>query len=71
MITDENESVSRVIRMLKENKVTAVTGRDIEVHPDSICLHGDSPKAVLFAKKIRTALEEKGIETAPIEKVIA
>lgn len=71
MITDENESVARVIRMLKENKVTAVTGRDIEVHPDSICLHGDSPKAVLFAKKIRTALEEEGIETAPIEKVIA
>lgn len=70
MITDEDEAVNRVVRMVKEHKVTSITGKDIEVNPDSICLHGDSPKAVLFAKKIRERLEKENITIAPIEQVI-
>ena len=32
---------------------------------DSICVHGDGPKALLFVQKIRKALAEKGVEIAP------
>lgn len=65
MITDEDLAVERVIRMVKEHKVTAITGKDIEVVPDSVCVHGDGPKALLFVSRLRTALKENGIEVKP------
>jgi 5-oxoprolinase (ATP-hydrolysing) subunit A len=33
---------------------------------DTICLHGDSPGAPATARRIREALEESGIQTAPL-----
>lgn len=71
VITDEDEAIRRVISMVKEHKVTAITGKEIEVVPDSICLHGDNPKAVLFSQKIRAALEQEGVLVAPMKEVIA
>ncbi len=52
MITDENEAIARVIRMVKERKVKAVTGRDIDIQADSVCVHGDGAKALEFVQKI-------------------
>ena len=66
MITDEDEAVRRVIRMILEHKVTSISGKEIEICPDSVCVHGDSPKALLFVKKIRSALEAEGIAIQPL-----
>lgn len=66
MITDEEEAVHRVIGMIRNHKVKAITGKEIEICPDSVCVHGDSEKALLFVKKIRSALEEKGIAVQPL-----
>ena len=44
MITDEDEAIARVIRMVKEGVVTAVTGKDIPIQADSVCVHGDGEK---------------------------
>lgn len=65
-IRDEDEAIGRVIRMVKEGKVTAVTGRDIEIQADSVCVHGDGEKALLFVEKIRKALQAEGIEIRPL-----
>lgn len=62
MITDEEEAVRRVITMIKEHKVTSITGKEIEICPDSVCVHGDSENALLFVEKIRRALKREGIE---------
>ena len=67
MITDEEEAIARVVRMVTEGKVTAITGRDIPIRAQSICVHGDGEKAVLFAKKIRAALEEHGVTICPMK----
>lgn len=61
MITDEEEAVNRVIRMIKDHTVQTINGKKIEICPDSVCVHGDSEKALLFVKKIRSALEKEGI----------
>ncbi len=71
VITDEEEAIRRVVLMVKEHKVTAITGKEIEVIPDSICLHGDNPKAVLFSERIRKTLEAEGVNVVPIKEVIA
>ena len=70
MITDEMTAIDRVVRMIKSGTVEAISGKEIEVKPDSICLHGDGQKAVEFAKKISERLTEEGIEICPLEEVI-
>ena len=70
MITDEDEAVSRVIRMIKEHRVTSITGKEIEISPASVCVHGDSEKALLFVKKIRAAFAAEGIEIKPLSEII-
>lgn len=70
MIRDEDEAVSRVIRMIKERRVKTINGNDIEITADSVCVHGDSEKALLFVQKIRSALENEGIEIKPICDII-
>lgn len=69
-IHDENAAVARVVRMVKEGKVKAVTGKDINIQADSICVHGDGEKALLFVEKIRAGLAEVGIRIAPLKEVI-
>lgn len=68
MITDEEEAVERVLRIVKDGVVTAITGRDIEVAADSVCIHGDGPKALAFAAKIREALEREAVRIVPLGK---
>lgn len=69
MITDEDQAISRVVRMVKEKKVTAVTGNDISIQADSVCVHGDGPKALAFVERIRQAFEKEGIEICPLGKM--
>lgn len=70
MITDEDVAIERVVRMIKEQKVTAITGKDIPIKADSICVHGDGVKALAFVKKIREILTAEGIEIAPLVDIL-
>lgn len=70
MIEDEDEAVARVVRMAKDGVVTANTGRDIPLKTDSVCVHGDSPKALAFVQKIRAGLEAAGIEILPVKEIV-
>ncbi|MFR3484964.1 MAG: LamB/YcsF family protein [Clostridia bacterium] len=38
MITDEDLAVERCIKMIKEHKVTAITGKEIEIQGDTLCV---------------------------------
>ena len=67
MIEDEDLAVSRVVRMIKEDRVKTVTGEDIILRGDTICVHGDNKKALEFVKKIRAVLEKEKIKIAPIK----
>lgn len=61
MIADENLAIERVIRMVKEQKVTSIHGKDIPIQADSVCVHGDGPKALTFVKKLREAFDKEHI----------
>ena len=67
VIHDEELAISRVVRMVKEHKVTACDGTDIEIIPDSVCVHGDNVKALAFVTEIRRALEAEGVTIAPLK----
>lgn len=56
LITDDEEAVSRVVRMVKEGLVTSQQGSDIQIKADTVCIHGDGSHALVFAQKIRSFL---------------
>lgn len=66
MITDEEEAIRRVITMVREGKTTAITGKEIPIQADTVCVHGDGEKALLFVQKLRQAFAAEGIA---VEKV--
>lgn len=70
VIHDKDVAIDRVIRMVKDNKVTSVTGEDINIQADTICVHGDNPSAVLFVQEIRKALEKENIKVEPMNSFI-
>jgi 5-oxoprolinase (ATP-hydrolysing) subunit A len=65
LLHDPRQAADRVLRMLREGKVRSVDGGDVEVRGDSICVHGDTPRAVDFARELRTRLEQEGVKIRP------
>ena len=53
MITDEDLAVERCIRMVKEGKVKTISGQDVEIRGDTLCVHGDGEKALAFVERIK------------------
>ena len=70
VIHDKDEAIRRTIRMVKEGKVTAITGEEVDLKADSVCVHGDNPSAVEFVKNIRAAMQAEGVEIAPISAIV-
>ena len=70
VIHDKDEAIARTIRMVREGKVTAITGEEVSIDAHSICVHGDNPSAVEFVKNIRATLESEGITIAPIAEIV-
>ncbi|MED1916349.1 LamB/YcsF family protein [Bacillus thuringiensis] len=64
MITDQQQSLQQVIRMVSEGLVLTQQGVDIPIQADSICIHGDGAHALEFAQSIREALAGAGITIA-------
>src|SRR5206468_1641132 len=62
LLHDPKQAAERVLRMLREGKVRSVEGRDIDVRGETICVHGDTPGAVDFARELRTQLESEGVK---------
>jgi UPF0271 protein len=62
VIADEAAAVAQVARLVREGKVRAITGADISLRGETVCLHGDGIRAVAFARRLREALAEMGVE---------
>ncbi|MFZ0475458.1 MAG: 5-oxoprolinase subunit PxpA [Halobacillus sp.] len=70
LITDHQSAVKQVIRMIKENKVTSLQNVDVDIEPQTICIHGDGESAVEFAAYITKALKEADIELSKISNFL-
>ncbi|MCR5845053.1 MAG: 5-oxoprolinase subunit PxpA [bacterium] len=65
-IAGESYAVERLIKVIEEGKLISITGREIEVACDTVCVHGDNARALQFAQKIRNTLTANGINIAPV-----
>ena len=68
LLHDPEEAATRVLRMLREGKVRSVDGGDVDVLAATICVHGDTPGAVDFARALRSQLEKEGVTIRAPEK---
>ena len=57
--------LAQVLSMVRTGTVMAQDGTVCRLHVDTICLHGDTPHALEFARAIRARLQLEGIEVAP------
>lgn len=64
VLHDIEAIAARAVRMALTGTVVAIDGSDVEVHADSLCVHGDTPGAVAMAARVRAAMEHCGISIA-------
>lgn len=61
LIEDEDKAVKQAMQMITQKTVTTTNGKIIPIIAETICLHGDGPNALHFAKAISTALKQANI----------
>jgi len=70
LITDPGAVAERVLGFTR-GMVTAITGKEIHIQADTICLHGDTPGAGAIARRVRERLEASGITPRSMGEFIA
>ncbi len=61
VIHDPDRVAARAVQMVREGTVVAMSGEQIQISADTICVHGDTPGAASLARRIRAALEGAGV----------
>jgi UPF0271 protein len=62
LVEDTGTAIERVLQMIREGTVTAVSGKQIPITAETICIHGDGIYAAEFAEKIYTNLKQNNID---------
>lgn len=70
MVHDADEAAANVLRMVTRGLLRSVGGKDIPCRAQSVCVHGDDPRAVALARHLRDRLEAAGVAIAPLAGVV-
>lgn len=70
VIDDPAEAVRRVLCMVQHGAVQTPDGTEVALQADTVCLHGDSPRAVETARLLKQELVAAGFALAPLAAII-
>jgi UPF0271 protein len=70
-VRDPEATAGRALRLVRDGRVPTVEGGELELHVESICVHGDAPNAPAIARAIRDRLQEAGVGLAPLAELRA
>jgi UPF0271 protein len=62
VIHDAQAASERVVRMVQHGAIETASGKMLKTPIDSICVHSDTPSAVMIAARVRAGLEESGVD---------
>ena len=65
MIESISDSLKQVFQMIDKQTVTTITGKQIMVKAETICIHGDGEQAVKFSKNIFEGLQKQSYQIKP------
>jgi UPF0271 protein len=66
LIADEAAALAQVLGLVREGRVIARDGAAVHFRADTICLHGDGPRAVSWGRSLRAGLAEAGVVVRPL-----
>ena len=66
VITDEDALITHVLRMVQRNEIKTFDGGVLKVKIDTICVHGDTPKAVELLQFLNQKLDENQIKKTTV-----
>lgn len=66
LIEDEQKVLQQVLQMVNEKTVQTLSGNNIPIIADTVCIHGDGEHAVQFARALNKKLSLGGIEIKPL-----
>lgn len=58
LIHDDKAAIDQVLNFIEYGKVKTVDGAWIPIKADTVCIHGDGPHALEFARKLRKEIEK-------------
>ncbi len=64
VLTNEDQVVSQALSIILDERVRTTDGGELQVHADSLCVHGDNPHAPALLAALRARLNERGITIA-------
>jgi len=65
VLHDAEAAAQRVLAMVRDQTITAVSGKRIPARIDTVCVHGDGATAVAMARRVREVLEQNGVAVKP------
>lgn len=65
VLHDAEAAARRVLAMVRDQAITAASGKRIPARVETVCVHGDGATAVAMARRVREVLEAGGVEVAP------
>lgn len=68
LVTSVDAAVAQALAFVRDGYVRATDGTLVPVRAGTICLHGDGPHAVAFARAIREGLAAAGVTVAPLAR---
>jgi UPF0271 protein len=66
IIEEPERAAEQALRIAREGVVRAVDGQDVALRAETLCLHGDHPRAAENARAVREALEAGGVRVGPL-----
>jgi UPF0271 protein len=61
VVSDPEQAAEQAVRIAREGTVATAEGAAVSLRADTLCLHGDNPRALEIARAVRRALEAAGI----------
>jgi UPF0271 protein len=68
LIDDADIVAARVLQLVRTGTISTHDGHDISIDAETVCIHGDTPGAVAFAKRIREVLAVEEVDVRAVRR---
>ncbi len=68
LISDEEVALRQALSLVLKGELTTIDGTTLAVKADTLCLHGDGPRALTLARSVRHGLDAAGVEVRSLPR---
>ena len=69
LITDPNKAEEHVLKMVKNQALNCLSGKQIPCEIDSVCIHGDNLSSLDTALKVKENLKKNNLDLMPLDEL--